>query len=571
VTYTYDSDGNRSSTQYPAPENYTFNYTYTNRNQLKTVNNYVTYVYDENGYTGDLTTRSLGVRLGSSYAYDNLDRVTHIGHSFAPFPTTRTLDYGYDSVGNRLWTQRDGGSGDVFRYDLNDQVNGVWLNVINPTATPPPRPNITYDANGNRSTFVGDSYATNNLNQYTTRNNVSAGYDASGNMTASPDTGAAQLICTYDAQNRLLTASKGQTTMSFAYDGLNRQVKRSVTGQPDTFSVWDGWELIEEYQPGSASATAAYVYGGSDLIAGTYNGQVYYYYHDASGSTSHLADSTGHLVEWYRYDLQGTPSFYDQDNNQRNPNQTAYGVRHLFTGQQWYQELGLYDLRNRFYSPDLGRFLQPDPIGFDGDTTNLYRYCGNNPVTSADPMGLEVPWPGYPGPFDGSVDFTPSTDKLSLVGLTFGLGSPWLFWVGGAISLLDAVTWDVIVFYGVVYSQPHSLNQMTPPDEPPPGGTRQNPPPPRGPPPVESDLITISEGKGDLPPSFYSMSGLPLMGTPLADIGNYFENFGATIHAQVLPGGAVVTFSWGNEPGGNVGAGELINAWTEGGKKPADL
>jgi hypothetical protein len=69
--------------------------------------------------------------------------------------------------------------------------------------------------------------------------------------------------------------------MSLTYDGLNRQVSRTVTGGLSigggaTFSVWDGWDLIEEYQPGSASATAAYVYGGSDLIAGTYNGQVYY-------------------------------------------------------------------------------------------------------------------------------------------------------------------------------------------------------------------------------------------------------------------------------------------------------
>ncbi len=76
--------------------------------------------------------------------------------------------------------------------------------------------------------------------------------------------------------------------------------------------------------------------------------------------------------------------FYDANNNQLSA--SAFGVRHLFTGQQWYQELGLYDLRNRFYSPDLGRFLQPDPIGFWGGR-NLYRYCRNNPVTRADPFG----------------------------------------------------------------------------------------------------------------------------------------------------------------------------------------
>ncbi len=78
--------------------------------------------------------------------------------------------------------------------------------------------------------------------------------------------------------------------------------------------------------------------------------------------------------------------FYDANNNQLSA--SAFGVRHLFTGQQWYQELGLYDLRNRFYSPDLGRFLQPDPIGFWGGR-NLYRYCRNNPVMRWDPLGLD--------------------------------------------------------------------------------------------------------------------------------------------------------------------------------------
>jgi hypothetical protein len=51
----------------------------------------------------------------------------------------------------------------------------------------------------------------------------------------------------------------------------------------------------------------------------------------------------------------------------------------------------LYDLRNRFYSPDLGRFLQPDPIGFAGDPSNIYRYVGNNPVNRSDPSGLVSP------------------------------------------------------------------------------------------------------------------------------------------------------------------------------------
>jgi hypothetical protein len=39
-------------------------------------------------------------------------------------------------------------------------------------------------------------------------------------------------------------------------------------------------------------------------------------------------------------------------------------------------------------SPDLGRFLQPDPIGFKGDASNLYRYCGNDWANKTDPTGL---------------------------------------------------------------------------------------------------------------------------------------------------------------------------------------
>jgi RHS repeat-associated protein len=63
------------------------------------------------------------------------------------------------------------------------------------------------------------------------------------------------------------------------------------------------------------------------------------------------------------------------------------GNRFAFTGREWLGEVGLYDYRHRVYSPAAGRFLQPDPIGFEGGDVNWYRYVGNEPVFSRDPTG----------------------------------------------------------------------------------------------------------------------------------------------------------------------------------------
>jgi RHS repeat-associated protein len=48
---------------------------------------------------------------------------------------------------------------------------------------------------------------------------------------------------------------------------------------------------------------------------------------------------------------------------------------------------GLVYLRNRWYDPQLERFLSRDPIGFGGGW-NFYEYAGSNPVMWRDPMGL---------------------------------------------------------------------------------------------------------------------------------------------------------------------------------------
>ena len=48
---------------------------------------------------------------------------------------------------------------------------------------------------------------------------------------------------------------------------------------------------------------------------------------------------------------------------------------------------GLYYYRARYYLPEVGRFLTPDPTGLSGGS-NPYTYVGSNPVNFRDPFGL---------------------------------------------------------------------------------------------------------------------------------------------------------------------------------------
>lgn len=409
VTYDYNLDALLAKLTYPS--GLVVNYGYTARNQIDTIiaaisGPAVNYDYDA---SGNRARKTLNNGTTTDYGYDDDYRMTSVDHrngsgNFAAF------DYGYDDVNRRTYVKRDGGLGDVFGYDDTDQLTQVQYDAVNPEASPssPLRSvDYMYDASGNRKVVEDDGaavpYRINSLNQYTRVGGATLGYDANGNLRSKQG-----WTYGYDALNRLTTASKTGATYGCAYDARNRCVKRTINGVT-TFLYYDGWNLLEERNAAGA-LLASYVHGAvvDELLAAkivaTGAGWVYYH-HDASRNVTQLTAASGDVVEKYAYDVFGKATIRDSSGTELTA--SAYGNRFMFTGREFIAELNLYDYRNRMYSPEQGRFLQTDPIGFAAGDVNLYRYVRNNPVNKADAFGL---WE-YPDP-EWILDCQDACDKV---------------------------------------------------------------------------------------------------------------------------------------------------------------
>jgi RHS repeat-associated protein len=140
-----------------------------------------------------------------NYIYDALNRISSVVE-----PNVFTQNFGYDQWGNKRITSATGG-----------------VNNYNPT----------YDQGRNR--IIGLSY------------------DAAGNITSDILTGGTM---TYDAENRLLTATAGGGG-SYTYDGEGKRTRRRVGGQ-ETWHVYGiGGVLLAEYASGAAPDAPKKEYG----------------------------------------------------------------------------------------------------------------------------------------------------------------------------------------------------------------------------------------------------------------------------------------------------------------------
>ncbi|MBZ0165421.1 MAG: hypothetical protein K8I00_01350 [Candidatus Omnitrophica bacterium] len=113
----------------------------------------------------------------------------------------------------------------------------------------------------------------------------------------------------------------------------------------------------------------------------------YYYHLDGLGNVRQITNSSGTIVESYDYDPYGQTTIYDSSLTDITSSGSGVGNPYMFTGRRYDEESGIYYYRRRSYDPEIGRFLQRDPLGYH-DSMNLFEYVVSNPINYVDPFGL---------------------------------------------------------------------------------------------------------------------------------------------------------------------------------------
>ncbi|RBL67462.1 type IV secretion protein Rhs, partial [Pseudomonas sp. MWU13-2625] len=230
---------------------------------------------------------------------------------------------------------------------------------------------------------------------------------------------AKELVLEYDDWSQLKTVVTkdrlGIATTHFEYDAFGRRIRKLNVGSASTDFLWYGMRLVQEtYHDRQGEEALTYLYEANSYVplaridqgkpaANDANARdaVYYFHNDVSGLPEELTDADGELIWQARYKVWGnavqeewiarapqlpTPEWGNVQALAPAPTHVPRPQNLRFQGQYLDRETGLHYNTFRFYDPDIGRFITPDPIGLAGGL-NQYRY-GPNPLAWIDPWGL---------------------------------------------------------------------------------------------------------------------------------------------------------------------------------------
>ena len=377
-------------------------------NAVGALTNIKRYEWDDNDDLYELIAKS-------NIQYNANNQITNISHADATDALIAAHSYSFSPDGNiTQYTNSIDGTVNYTNDFLGQLIGADYSNLSIHDES------YQYDLNGNRELVTnanGDLvvYSTGTNNELTSDGVYTYAYDAEGNRISKTNAvGTERELYVWDYRNRLSSVTKQEynaTTqewetvqiVEYAYDYNNVLIRKVLDANGDGISDSKTIFLPENYQVAvqlddadlsdSTDATVSHRYlwtpGQQDkLLADVTPTKTLWTLTDHLGTIRDIIQQTSigiiqkaHVI----YDAYGNVLSCKDANGMDVSNPVLFG----FTGKYFDADTQLQNNVNRWYDATTGRWLSTDPIGFEGNDTNLYRYVGNKTIQHIDLWGQQ--------------------------------------------------------------------------------------------------------------------------------------------------------------------------------------
>ncbi len=319
TTFTYDAAGNRLS-QTDARGIVT-NYTYDALNRIKTIKypaapgENVTFYYDATSSTnrgiGRLTKVTNGVAI--NFNYDHQGNLTQLATSISG--TTKYVKYTYDPAGRVTSLSYPTGRNVYYYYDSEGRINKITTKLGNGATQ------LLLDSIGYLPFGPANSYTYGNGLTHTqvydtdyrlTAINVggifsrSYGYDPVDNITSivnALDSNKNQAY-SYDALNRLISASGGYGNLGYSYDAVGNRLGETRNGSSESYTYATTSNRLQQIARASGNRTFTYDAAGNPLHRTADNNSAQTFTFNKANRL-HSVNVNGSLAATYTYNPLG--------------------------------------------------------------------------------------------------------------------------------------------------------------------------------------------------------------------------------------------------------------------------
>ena len=405
VRYHYDFNGNRTATV--LPDGRQINYLYYGSGHLHQISlddEVITDIERDKLHREIFRTQG---KLASRYELDPLGRLkrqiatlndlteggkgkTKVAAGYGQTAVKRS--YGYDRTGN-LTHSTDQRTGTTrFEYDKLGRITQAGSE------------RFAFDPADN---ILSDDLNAIPDNRLKTYNGTTYYYDELGNLIHRELADGEVQNYFYDLHDQLVKAEifkkdGSKETWAYTYDALGRRIgkgrlKTDGSLEDEIRFVWDGSHLLQEIHP---DGRYTYIYTDPDSYEplaqvrdwttkdGKKRQQTHYFHCDQIGIPREMTDKDGNLL-WF-----GNYTGWGRLKEETKVTDSAYQPFRL-QNQYADRETGLHYNFFRYYEPDVGRFVNQDPIGLWGGD-NLYQFALNTQkwidslgLSKCDPCGKD--------------------------------------------------------------------------------------------------------------------------------------------------------------------------------------